>query len=436
VKKILAAALALLSAMTAFPQEGVHVIASLEFQITGMTSEAAIRSHTDLREGQEFPSAEALTTFLDRQRQDLINARVFDSVEFSDTVISAQEGRTEHAVVYAIADSFTVFPLPYPSYDSNSGLQLGVETRYDNAFGTMTNWYLDIYVVLRGRDGGYGMGPWKIHPRIGNIRAGGLTWSVDVNQEHRETRIFDTLVSTTIPQADFDSDYTSIDLSTGFSLGGMWSYGVNLGASATYNYTDRGSPAGFARDYFGISLHNGLGVGRIDWIGNFRKGASAGIEHTISGLDRNNAFGITNEIGLNGSWYLPFLFFDYYGRARAQVDFNNEPGSLGSWLRGIQDSTLGGVAGIFLNQTLGIDVVHWKGVFDIQLHPFIDAGLVIPASRAFNAASDIRAGAGADLLLFIDAISNFTIHVTFGLDLTAVDPLGNPEIIFNTSVFY
>lgn len=72
------------SVLAACSQEEIHRIASLEFQVKGMTSEAALRSQTDLREGLEFPSREALTGFLERQKQNLINGRVFDRVEYRD----------------------------------------------------------------------------------------------------------------------------------------------------------------------------------------------------------------------------------------------------------------------------------------------------------------------------------------------------------------
>ena len=107
-------------------EEGSHVVSSFSFAITGITKERAL---------------------LERKRQDLVNDRVFKSVEIRDVVGETVDGKTGHAATVAVVDAFSLFPLPYPSYDSNEGLELGVETHYDNGLGTMTNWYLKPSVV-------------------------------------------------------------------------------------------------------------------------------------------------------------------------------------------------------------------------------------------------------------------------------------------------
>ncbi|MDP3179628.1 MAG: hypothetical protein Q8M76_17100, partial [Spirochaetaceae bacterium] len=174
----LVAVLSLAPATAAFSQEAVQVIDSIEFRITGATTERALRTFLSidppLREGERFASPEALSAFLERKRRDLVNERVFKTVAVSDEARETADGETRHAVSIEVVDAFSLFPLPYPSYDSNSGLLLGVETRYDNAFGTMTNWYLDAYLVLRPRGGVDGVGKWRIHPRIGNLVVAGL----------------------------------------------------------------------------------------------------------------------------------------------------------------------------------------------------------------------------------------------------------------------
>ncbi len=432
----LVAVLGMALAPIAFSQESVQVIGSIDFRITGATTERAMRNFLSiapaLREGAEFPSPAALSAFLDRKRQDLVNDRVFKSVELVDAIGETADGRTRHAITIEVVDAFSLFPLPYPSYDSNSGFELGVETHYDNAFGTMTNWYLDTYLVLRDRDGATGVGKWRIHPKISNLIAAGLPLTLDFLFDRQENQ---NIVGEAL-LADWACYKVNADLSTTFNLAGDWYYKPELIAYSSFGFEDFLGDSSFNRDLFGVSATNTVGFGRVDWAGNFRKGFDANAYATASGLDRNDVFGTTGELGSTVSWYLPWKFLAYYGRAHAQYDINDEPTGLGSWLRGIKDSTMSGVAGAYLNQSLAIDVLPWKKVLDLQLLPFADVGVVLPSSRAFSGASDLRLGAGADIVLFIDAISNFLIRCTVGMDLGSSAPLDHIEVILNTGLSY
>jgi len=432
----LVAALIIAYAPSGFSQAAVHFIGSVEFKISGAMSESALRNflsiNPPLREGEEFTSPEALSAFLDRKRQDLINDRVFKSVELSDEIGETVDGRTGHAVTIEVVDAFSLFPLPYPSYDSNSGFLLGVETHYDNAFGTMTNWYLDSYLVLRTRDGATGVGKWRIHPKISNLVVAGLPLTLDLLFDRQENQniVEDTLV------ADWACYKASADLGTTFHFAEDWYYKPGLIAYSSFGFQDFLGYSSFNRDLFGLSATNTVGFGRVDWDGNFRKGFDANGYATVSGLDRNEVFGLTGELGASVSWYLPWKSLDYYGRVHAQYSINDEPTGLGSWLRGIKNSTMSGVSGAFVNQSLAIDLIPWKGVLDLQIHPFADAGIVFPTSRSFNPGSDLRFGAGADIVLFIDAISNFLIRCTVGMDMGSSAPLDHVEVILNTGLSY
>ena len=147
-------------------------IGSLVFIIEGSTGESALRGFTGLREGRDFPSAEALAAFLDEKRRDLVNDRVFTTVEVSDEAGPSVAGRIEHRITVHVVDSPTFVPLPNISYDSNLGLLLGAQLHYDNAFGTMSNWFFNGFAVVREREAAYGAGPWELHPRFDHIMVG------------------------------------------------------------------------------------------------------------------------------------------------------------------------------------------------------------------------------------------------------------------------
>lgn len=432
------AAVALFGAAAGLPaQEPVHVVAALRFQVKGLTGEQALRAflsiNPPLREGVEFPTAEALSAFLARKRQDLVNRRVFRTVEIRDEAGAPSGGKTGHTVTVAVEDAITVFPLPYADYDSNSGVEVGIETKYDNGLGTMTNWYLDMYAVLRDRAGSYGIGPWKLHPRISHLILGGLPFTLDAAFERQENKRIElgALV------ADWACYRLNANLGTSLDFPGNWYVRPKVDVTSYLGFEDF-LPGGslYNRDVLSGTLSASAGIGRVNWTGNFRSGADANVGASVSVLDRNDVFHVSGEIGATTTWYLPWLFLDYYGRLRAQVSLNNEATGLGSWLRGIRNSTMAGMAGVFLNQTLAIDVVPWKGVLDLQVHPFLDAGMVLPGSRAFSLSSDLRAGAGLDAALYIDAVSNFLVRCSVGVDLTASSPLDDVEIVINTSLLY
>lgn len=422
-------------ASMAAAQDATHVISSISFNIKGRTTERALRTYLSmrpaLREGLEFPSAEALESFLELKRHDLVNERVFKSVEVADVAGEAHGGKVPHAVTIDVVDSITFFPLPSVAYNSNYGWEPDVETHYDNAFGTMTNWYLDAYFAylsgaVRPID------KWRVHPRIKNLVMAGLPFTLDMLVDYDESK---TVVGD-VAIADYSSCEINADLSTKIKYNGKYYYQPELVAFTNIGYADYLGNNNFNRDYLGLTLTNTLGVGRVDWVGNFRKGYDASVYVTAKALDRNSRFGVTGEIGTTTKWYMPWRFLNYYGRFNAQLDINDEPTGLGSWLRGVADNSMSGAAGAFLNNTLAVDLVPWKGVLDLQLHPFLDAGIVYPTSRAFSLSSDFRCGAGADVVLFVDAISNFLLRCTIGLDLDYAEPWDHMEIIFNTGFSY
>ena len=420
------------AALSAAASAETHFVASVGYEVEGSTSKAALRSATALREGLEFPSEAELSAFLERERQDLVNRRVFSVVRVEDEEGAPEAGRVPHAVTVAVKDSFTFFPLPYPGYDSNLGFQLGVETHYDNAFGTLTDWYLDTYVVLRTRDGEYGIGPWMIHPKASRIRLLGMDWTVELKQERQESALWDKGAKL----AEWDDHHSSLNVSTRLPIGGGWRVSPNANFDARYGYETRLGEGLYDKDLMSAGLGFDLSRGGADWVGNFRKGSSATLSASAKALDKDGDWRIAGSATANGCWYLPFLGMNWYGRLSLPVAINDVNGSLGSYLRGVLDNRMGGTVGLFMNQSLAFSMIRWKGVFDLQVHPFVDAGLALPSGRDFDAASDIRAGLGADVVLFVDAVSNLCIRCTAGVDPSSPDPLGELELILVTALSY
>ena len=421
-----------LSAQGIVAQAERHVIGSLVFVIEGSTGESALRGFTGLREGLGFPSAEALAAFLDEKRRDLVNDRVFTTVEVSDEAGPPLAGRIEHRITVHVVDSPTFVPLPNISYDSNLGLLLGAQLHYDNAFGTMSNWFFNGFAVVREREAAYGAGPWELHPRFDHIMVGGLAWTLDLVLRREELQLVDLGSEV----AAWDDYYALADIDAKLLLGGLWRYEFQPGYQGQFGATDRKGNGAYPKDFNGPFYRHALGFGRVDWIGNFRSGLNLRLEHLLQTDLTPGGFGLANEISATALWYRPWSFLDYYVRARAQADFGRAPVDLGSWMRGISDDSMPGVAAVFLNQSLGIDLGLPKGFLDIQVHPFFDLGTALPPARTWNPRTDVRMGTGADFLFFPVAWPDIFIRCTFGLDLGTNNPLAQPEIILETTMSY
>lgn len=435
--KAIALAMALQAgfASIAAAQEAVHAISSIEFRITGLTKENALRRFLSispaLEEGAEYASIEDIEALLARKRQDLINTRVFKSVR-TEAVTGEHVGeKVLHAVIIEVVDAFTFFPLPNVTYDSNYGWIPDLELHYDNAFGTMTDWYLDaFFAYLPGAE--RPIDKFSIHPKISKLVMWRLPFTLDL--------LFDYLEQKTVVSDELTSDYSfykvNADLSTTFNFAKQTYYKPELIAFACFDYVNYLPGSEIDREFYGINLTNTVGVGKVDWIGKFRGGYDVSAYATLKALDRDEALGLTGEFGTTAAWYLPWRFMNYYGRAHGMVVINDEPTGLGSWLRGVADNTMSASAGAFLNNTLAFDVLPWKKVIDLQLHPFFDMGLVYPTSRPFSADADLRYGAGVDGVIFIDAIPNLLLRCTVGMDLGYDKPWDHLEILFNTGFTY
>jgi outer membrane translocation and assembly module TamA len=71
-------------------QSEPQVIANLAFEISGTTSERALRAFSGLREGMRFDSATALAERLDEVRAALQDERVFKTVKVDDETVAIE----------------------------------------------------------------------------------------------------------------------------------------------------------------------------------------------------------------------------------------------------------------------------------------------------------------------------------------------------------
>ncbi|OHD26346.1 MAG: hypothetical protein A2Y38_00170 [Spirochaetes bacterium GWB1_59_5] len=188
----------------------------------------------------------------------------------------------------------------------------------------------------------------------------------------------------------------------------------------------------------GPALESGFGLshGRIDWLGNFRKGlmATADVSATYYLSDASFARKVTleasafNEAGWWGSGM----------RAYAVWSPEKDSNGAGSVVRGVLNSRAATDAAVAINLDLPVRVLRfvpfewfgkpWMKVFQFEQHwsPFVDAALGHYDGTWFNPEKGWY-GAGLEVMTFPLAMRSFYVRISIGWSLSDVVALGALE---------
>lgn len=424
--------ISLLDAQNSF--EGVE-IEEILIHIDGKkTDETALAKFLDIKVGQKFPTEADLILHLLVQEQDLINERVFDdvSVKYSLTDVNPDKA----IVNVRVKDSWTLIPIPYVSYNSNTGLKIGIETTYDNAFGSMTNWGLETDLTL-GPDYNdkYTVKGFTINPTLNSLKIDDFRFSGGINMEYK------TEVTGTPGGWSAYSSYYQTFLSFGASweFRDDWYYAFTPELGFKYGYTWEAWDSDSIEDRYSFIWNQTFGPARVNRVlNNFRRGYDLKLGNNLEALGSslpdayNTQFRFVTDLSLDGRiYYVPGKRFNFYHDVYGFIVYNDVYRDRGEYIRGVRDSTMTGSAGIFQQNSFGINVVHWKGILNLQIHPFFDYGYTWGGTAGTT--DEFRYGFGADILLFIDRVSNLTLCATIGFD-----PTRNftEEIIIGTGYSY
>ena len=399
--------------------EPVAVISKINYLIDGTTKEKALRNRSDLYEGLSFSSYSDLEAAVKKEKQALINRRVFKNVEYSIESISfnKETNTQEYLVTFKIKDAFTIIPIPYPKYDSNIGFRLGLKLYWDNFLGTMTNAYLGTWIDFNNN----GVGEWGINPKFTGMKISDRVYmSVEFLQSHELEEYVDTIN----PSNSYNYDYyaTSGAASFSFRLGDKLayiykSYSFGLGASFKYKYKGNLGP-NFEQPW-AVTPFQSFGIGRTDWINNFRKGWRLSLYNPYRIGYNNNVFFITS-VNASVLYFVPFWKrFDFYSRAYTFYQWG-EPRSFGEMIRGVKDTYVSGYAGVVLNASLAFQFWRFEKVWDAQIHPFFDFAVSYNKDK-FIPERDINYGAGFDFALYLDALPSIVAVASIGVDIKRLD---------------
>jgi hypothetical protein len=325
----------------------VYVIREMKFDIEGRTRPYVLITNGEFKEGERIKGKDNLEKYLALKKQLLINQQVLEEVRLEYfTGESEEDGALPVKLLIHVKDSWNFIVLPYPKYDSNEGLSVTLKGRDYNFFGTMSALKLDLGYSQKDGEDTVNFSFESDLP----FQAAGLNWIFN----------FDHFLSYTFNEALYYQNVTGLSLllpwrdtafTTGFnqyitfneenSDGDIDIYGLDKRFHGPYGSTELflfwEIPTGLEAGSFGeiaytpglserinypygtmdeprkpvTTLSHSLGFGRIDWIGNYRKGLSASLVNSYSWyFDRVDA---PLKTGIEGSVIFHWPFSIYFG---------------------------------------------------------------------------------------------------------------------------
>ena len=360
-----------------------HFSFSERYQISDVTYTLEKTREQDLRRvvpintDKIFESKEDLDSYLADLQQRLMNTRAFDTVEIETSDDTDENEITQISLHISAQDTKSLLILPYPKYDSNSGLIFKIKLKDVNFLGTMNTLNFGVFAGLKEdiETGDQNLTFGAEFDYRYPFQAGPFICSWNNSFEFEYTRGLDVLEFWTgtgftfeLPfsrvsfvldiseQANQDLEYDEYGDTQYFTSGVMLSVPVKLIDIENWGYV-LWTPfidGKISYDKDGISAQNddlaspvisagqSLSTARINWHGNFRSGVSAKLGHSV-GYDF-----MQDEIEprVYGELQL-FKAFAYAGinsRFTAFLTKSNR-GEVGELIRGVLDEQL------YLNST-------------------------------------------------------------------------------------
>ncbi len=435
-----------------------YIIQDVRFDIKGITLEHVLRRKAAIYIGSRFASEDELISFLAERRQVLLNERVLETVEVSYE-ISSTDNAYDIVVIFTVEDTWNLIALPYPRYDTNTGLLLSIRGRDYNFLGSMQALRLDLdYRVTEKGKVGYGTSISFDYP----IVMGELYSNISINQElniypdQSPIRNISSLsysvsyagwgfpLSASVSQSiATNPDGVSFDvdpyfLSTGFGLNSAIALSPNLlGLGELFYYPSANinlawKPDGPVREDrrgYIITLAQRFGWGRADWIGNMKRGLEASLSNSNTFFQRDGSWIADADLSLSA--FLPAgEYFSTKIRLEAFKRLTGGPRTgMGGNLRGIVNNRVSGDAGITLNvdfpvklfdfPTHAIIKYDWLD-FELQASPFIETAYYLPTAGSSLNAGATWASGGLEFLVFPKRMRSFIVRASVGVDLRHV----------------
>lgn len=448
-----------------------YQITEISYDMSGLTREYALSQKVPVDTHTVFSDYDTFAGYINNLKQQLNNQRVF---EFTDVSFFIMESETDNIhpvhIIITTTDSINILGVPYPSYDSNTGISFKLKLKDYNFLGSMETMNFDLNYQAKGTDSLddvthiYGLNfdfsvPFNLIVLPSSWNSD-FSFSYTVGNPEIDMKIKEG-ISTSIPinnilSADIsfnqyyiqNSEYfsahddkyfrESVEVSLPVTL-----YSIKNWSDLTwkplfrfsYNWdTDSfsGLPHGgiVSDDLTGPELFfsHSISLDHVDWFGNFRDGITCSLNNSYS----HNLFNNSNSISL-------IFLTQYYKKLCSHVglssrlycykNFNDTISFFGSMLRGIRDNDWSSTNYLLFNFDLPVSLFHinWNSIFgwdklnffnfEFQLSPFFD--FAFGENSWSQSTYNFRDGwysTGFECLVFPDKFRSIQGRISFGID--------------------
>ncbi len=422
-----------------------YTIKEVNFHISGITREGALLNELEnLRAGVTFATENELKTFIADQKQLLLNLRQLKE----DSRVEYSIAPDTNAVTVDIytEDTWNIIVFPIPEYDSNTGFSLTLKYRDKNFFGTLERFALNFSWEQKEEETTYAIDGeftlpfnWIDHQWYWNT---GVDWEYTNSEHDLETYTsmgidlpFGSFLPTFTVKESYNFDTSDIDknwLTTRLDLAEEFDTGFTLPGFGEFTYTpdiysqvDYKLNGDISESKEGLEIGYGQSVsaGRVDWVGNFRKGVSFSASNTNTWNLQRAYWDRDLTASLSGYSPLPFriLFWDMAvsGRVSALAEFDNIEDEAASYIRGIRDTKMGTAVeyGAFVNTDLTMRAFTIPKFVEAQGSIYFDAGLVQERDIAFDPDKHVKMGVGIEAIGFPLFARSYFLRGSLGFDL-------------------
>jgi hypothetical protein len=471
----------------------VYVIRSIDFDVDGRSRPFALIYNGEFKEGERIRGKDNLEQYIARKQQLLINQRVLDEASVEYTLGEPEaDGAVPVNLLVHVKDTWNVIALPYPKYDSNDGFSFIIKARDYNFLGTMSALRVDLGYRRYEDDDSAGdtVSKHRFNFEIDSdipFRAFDLNWNFNFDHIFYYT-IGDPLYYQNVTGLSMELPFSATTFTFGFNQYLIYNeensdenkdlYGLGDFFDGPYAgsemYVSWKIPTGLKAGEFGdlsytprlsgrinyraggvdeprkpvASFTHSLGFGRVDWIGNYRRGVEASIGNSYSYyFARSDApFAISLDAG--GTVHWPFTkligvsarlkyrqWWQHSDLKHATVPNYNA----GDLIRGVKDDNLRANYMLSLNLDFPFRLLRffpseWFNysklhLFDFELHvsPFVDLALAESPYYDYNVNTldgltfsfkDMIMTSGFEVIVFPAFFRSFYIRGSVGYNIS------------------
>ena len=453
----------LISLFSAYTQEASKFrISDVQYDIKGHTREFPLSQKVEIDRKRVFESEDDLRAYIDDLEIKFRNQRVLQSSNI-DVAIGASpvEGILPVTLTVHTVDSWNLIALPSPNFDSNNGYQLKLKLKNYNFFGSMeelnmdgsfnvdnngdkelgTNFDFTIPFALKGH-----AVQWSISSALtipfGEVPEYLFSTGIDIKQPLSFADLHvGVKQGLSLNARDSDDElmddrfyltekaYTNLPYTIHeFEHVGKFLWTPEVSINQNWNADGIEDPDLTGPDF---TISHALSIGRIDWIGNFRKGFSATVSNDyVYDFYKKSGW----DVSVTGTVEGFTTFFDRVGINSRVIGFkiiNGDPKEkAGDVLRGILDKRITTDSMISLNFDLPIRImrvdfeeitgVHWTRYisFDMHASPFFDMALTHDEkTRRYYSLDDGWYSGGMEIIVYPMKMRSIYARASIGFDL-------------------